>query len=60
MAGRTPYPPEMRERAEAAAGPTGWREWLLGMRNSYRIVTVTGRAESRRSISFLNRRRPSR
>jgi hypothetical protein len=23
------------ERAEATAGPTGWREWLLGMRNTF-------------------------
>jgi hypothetical protein len=23
------------ERAEAAAGPAGWREWLLGMRNTF-------------------------
>lgn len=23
------------ERAEGAAGPAGWREWLLGMRNTY-------------------------
>lgn len=45
------------EIAEAAAGPAGWRDWLLGMRNTYvhrgrRSVTWSGNLEGSEVVDF--------
>ena len=45
------------QQVEAAAGPAGWRDWLLGMRNTYvhrgrRSVTWSGNLESNELVDF--------
>jgi hypothetical protein len=45
------------QQAEAAAGPAGWRDWLLGMRNTYvhrgrRSVTWSGNLEGNEVVDF--------
>lgn len=45
------------QQAEAVAGPAGWRDWLLGMRNTYvhrgrRNVTRSGNFEGNEVVDF--------
>lgn len=45
------------QQAEAVAGPAGWRDWLLGMRNTYvhrgrRNVTWSGNLEGNEVVDF--------
>jgi hypothetical protein len=45
------------DQAEAAAGPTGWRDWLLGMRNTVvhrgrRTTTWSGNLEPNEVLDF--------
>jgi len=48
------------EQAETAAGPAGWRDWLLGMRNTFvhrgrRSVTWSGNLASSEVVDFTLR-----